>query len=279
MTVATELVAIARRIAARLHPPPVERVFVPTAEQGPDHHGSFCAVTLADGSTGLAYALLGDTPGRLQSLDLAALTGRDAITLADGLTGGDPGVRSMALAAVNALTRHLFDAARFTPDFATDSLGSLGITPSDRLGMIGFFPPLVRRARERAIPLTVLELKAELVQEVDGLSVTLDPARLAGCTKIVSTSTVLLNDSLEAVLSNARGCREFVLIGPSAGCAPDPLFARGVTGIGGAWVTDPGRLLGRMARGERWGDATRKYSLRRDGGCPDIEELLRRAPR
>jgi uncharacterized protein (DUF4213/DUF364 family) len=278
MTVASELVVIAQRIAAVVRPPPVERVVVPTG-RGPDQHGSFCAVTLADGSTGLAYVLLGDTPARLQSLDLEALSGRDAVTLAEGLGEGDPATRSVGLAAVNALTRHLFDAARFTPDFATDSIGSLGITADDRLGMIGFFPPLVKRARERGIPLTVLELRADLVQEVEGLSVTLDPARLAGCTKIVSTSTVLLNDSLEAVLSNARGCREFVLIGPSAGCVPDPLFARGVTGIGGAWVTDPGRLLGRLARGERWGDATRKFSLRRDGGCPDLEELLRRATR
>lgn len=279
MTVAAELVVIARRIAAALHPPRVERVVVPTAALGPDQHGSFCAVTLADGSTGLAYILLGDTRARLRSLDLEALSGGDAVTLAEGLTGGDPAVRSVALAAVNALTRHLFDAARFTPDFATDSIGSLGITSGDRLGMIGFFPPLVKRARERGIPLTIVELRADLVREEEGLSVTLDPARLADCTKIVSTSTVLLNDSLEALLWNARGAREFVLIGPSAGCVPDPLFARGVSGIGGAWVTDPQRLLDRAARGERWGDATRKFSLRRDGGCPDLAELLRSASR
>jgi len=279
MTVAAELVVIARRIAAVLCPPRVERVVVPTAELGPDQHGSFCAVALADGSTGLAYVLLEDTRARLRSIDPEALAGRDAATLAEGLTGGDPAIRSVALAAVNALTRHLFDAAGFAPDFATDSMGSLGLAPGDRLGMIGFFPPLVQRAREQGIPLTVVELRGDLVREVDGLTVTLDPSRLAGCTKVVSTSTVLLNGSLEELLRHVRGCRELVLIGPSAGCVPDPLFARGVTGIGGAWITDPERLMDRVARGERWGEATRKFSLRRDAGSPDLDELLRRAAR
>jgi hypothetical protein len=220
--------------------------------------------------------LLGDTRARLQALDPAALARRDAADLAQGLVAGDAGERSVALAAVNALSRHLLDRAAFTPDFATNSMGSLALGPGDRLGMVGFFPPLVRRAREQGVPLTVIELKSELVQESPGLTVTLDPARLAGCSEVVCTSTALLNDSLDALLAHARGCREFVLIGPSAGCVPDPLFARGVTALGGAWVTDPAAFMERAGRGEPWGDASRKFSLRREG-WPGVDELLRRA--
>ena len=221
--------------------------------------------------------LLGDTRGRLESLDVKALSGREAVAVAEGLTQDDPATRSVALAAVNALTRFLFDASGFEPDFAANSMGSLGLTPGARLGMVGFFPPLVRQARVRGIPLTVLELREELVQDADGVTVTLDPARLAGCNEVVCTSTVLLNDSLERVLEHARGGRELVLVGPSAGCIPDPLFARGVTGVGGPWVTDAERLLDCVARGERWGNASRKYSLRNDGAWPGLDELLRRA--
>jgi uncharacterized protein len=274
-----DLVATTRRIAAAIRPPPVARVLVPAADPGPAHHGSFCAVQLADGSTGVAYVLLGDARERLRDVDPGALAGRDAIALAEGFDGGDPAARSLALAAINAVSRHLYDRARFSPDLAKSSLGSLELVPGDRLGMVGFFPPLVRRARDQGIPLLVLELRSELVQEAPGLTVTLDPARLAECTKVVCTSTTLLNDSLDAVLARARGCREFVVIGPSASCVPDPLFARGVTGIGGAWVTDPSALLVRMGRGEPWGDATRKSSLRSDSGWPGLEELLRRAKR
>jgi uncharacterized protein len=272
-----ELVAIAHRITESLGPPPVRRVFVPPQDLGPDHHGSFCAVTLANGSTGLAYLLLADARQRLRAVDAARFAGSDALVLADRLEDGDAGARSLGLAALNALTRHLFDRAGFAPDFATDSMGSLALGPGDRLGMVGFFPPLVRRARDAGVSLTVIELKEELVQDTPGLTVTLDPSRLADCSKIVCTSTALLNESLDGLLAHARGCQEFVLVGPSAGCVPDPLFARGVTGLGGAWVTDPEALIRRAELGERWGDATRKFSLRRDATWPGLEELLRRA--
>ncbi len=274
MTVSSELVAAARRISDALGRPKIERVVVPAPERRPDQHGSFCAVQLTGGSIGLAYVLLGDTRARLQSRDVEGLAGQEAAAVAEGLTQDDPATRSIALAAMNALTRLLFDAAGFEPDFATNSLGSIRLSPGDRLGMIGFFPPLVRQARERGIPLTVLELREELVQDAEGLTVTLDPARLAGCNEIVSTSTVLLNDSLENVLEHARRCREFVLVGPSAGCVPDPVFARGVTGVGGQWVVDAERLLERVASGERWGDTSRKYSLRNDRTWPGLDELL-----
>ena len=274
---AQEIFDAARRISDALRPPAITRVLVPR-DAGPDHHGSFCAVQLADGSTGIAYILLGDTRDRLRATEPARFVGLDALEVGEGFTRSDPAARSLGLAALNALTRHLVDRAGFTPDLATNSLGSLALGPGDRLGMVGFFPPLVRRARDAGIPLTVLELKEELAQEGPGISVTLDPARLGDCTHIVSTSTVLLNDSLDALVSNARGCREFVLIGPSAGCPPDPLFTRGVTSVGGAWVSDPPTFLARVERGERWGDASRKFSVRREA-WPGAEELLRRCHR
>ena len=277
-TLTEELVAIAGRIARELDAPRVARVLVPAEGGRPDHHASFCAVQLADGSTGLAYVLVDGARRALQGVDAAALAGARAETLAEALTGPDAGGRSLALAAVNALGRHLLDRAGFTPDPAASSLGSLALGPGDRLGMVGFFPPLVRQARDAGVDLTVLELKEELVQRTPGLEVTLDPARLAGCAEVVCTSTTLLNGSLEALLAHARGCREFVLLGPSAGCPPDPLFARGVTATGGAWVVDADALFARAARGERWGDAARKFSLRR-AAWPGLEALLRKAAR
>lgn len=252
---------------------------MPVVEHRPDRHGGFCVVQLADGSAGISYVLLGDVQRRSPAAEPTVLAGRAALSIVEDLVARDPVSRSLALASVNAVTRHLLDRAGFRPDFATNSLGSLALGPDDRLGMVGFFPPLVRRAQERGIPLVVLELRSELVQDAPGLTVTLDPARLEACTKIVCTSTTLLNETLDELLAHARAAREFVLVGPSAGCVPDPLFSRGVTGVGGAWVTDPVALMDRAGRGEPWGDATRKFSLRNDGSWPGLEELLRRAAR
>jgi len=119
------------------------------------------------------------------------------------------------------------------------------------------------RVRELGLPLTVVELRAELVKEKAGLIVTLDPTRLADCNKIVSTSTVLPNDALEEILSCCRHADEVALIGPSASRFPDPLFARGVTAMGGYWVLDPMSFMLRAAALEPWGDAGKKSSVRR----------------
>jgi len=74
---------MARRISAVLRPPAVARALVPAAGPGPQHHGSFCAVQLADGSTGIAYTLLEDGLAQVQAArDDARLIGSDPARLA-----------------------------------------------------------------------------------------------------------------------------------------------------------------------------------------------------
>ena len=86
--------------------------------------------------------------------------------------------------------------------------------------MIGFFGPLVDQCHDNDVALTVLELDEALVRNAAGLEVTLNPGRLATCDKIVSTSTVLLNGTLDDVLAQASHAATFVIVGPSAGCVP-----------------------------------------------------------
>lgn len=274
MSISAELLAAARQIDDALGAPPVAGIHIPRYQENPERDAEFCAVRLADGAVGTAYVMLEDTLERIQER-----RGGDpvsALGLARGFVDGDAVDRALGLAAINALSQSLFRRAGFTPDVATNSLGSLDLGPGDHLGMIGLFRPLVERVRAQGIPLLVVELKAELVQEQPGFSVTLDAAQLARCNKIVSTSTVLLNDSLDRILDQARHAEQFVIIGPSAGCVPDPLFARGVTAVGGLLVTDTEAFMRRAAAAESWGDATRKYHIARDG-YPGLSRLIQAA--
>ena len=91
---------------------------------------------------------------------------------------------------------------------------------------------------ERGARLTVLELRADLAGAHPGFEVTLDPAALRTCDKVLMTSTVLLNDSLDAVLAQCRQARAVAMIGPGAGCLPEPLFARGITALGGTVLSN-----------------------------------------
>lgn len=268
------LVEAALRIDAALGPARVRRVVLPSpsAESGKD--GEFCAVQLDCGNVGLAFALLGNTLVKLRARKPA--TGDRVDDLICGYAEGDAAARTLGLAAINALTRRLFQRAGFMPDDSLDSFGSLGLKPGDRLGMIGHFTPLIPRAQALGIPVTVLELREELVREEPGLSVTLDAARLAACNKIISTSTLLLNDTFEATSAVWREAEAVAIIGPSAGCPPDALFAAGVSTVGTAWVSDAEAFFARLESGARWGEASRKVTLVRQQ-YPGLDALLERA--
>ncbi len=276
-TVATELVALIERLDKTLPLPTVHALHLPAASAAGTRDGEFCAIELDDGSLGLSFVLLGDTLATLRGSEAhAALAGTPAVELARRYADSSGAQRALGFAAVNALTRHLFDRAGFAPAAAAGSLGELGLQTGDHLGMIGLFPPLVPQVLASGARLTVLELRADLAGARDGWSVTLDAGDLAHCNKVLSTSTVLLNDTLDTILERCRHAERFALIGPGAGCLPDPLFARGVTLLGGSWIVDPAGFKAAIQAGNPWGGFALKFALGRED-YPGFDRLLARA--
>ena len=249
-----------------LHLPPQPAAEAARAES----RGEFCALELSDGTLGLAYVLLGDTCAALHAGPWrATLPGQDALALAERLPHSqDACERVLAWAALNALTRHFHDRAGYRPPTSRDSLGQLPIEPGERIGMVGLFGPLIERILAAGARLTVIELRADLVGQSEHLRVTLDPAELRGCGKILCTSTVLLNDSLEPLLPHCVDARWFAMIGPGAGCLPQPLFDRGVTALGGTWIDDGPSFVAALRRGEPWSRFARKVLWQRPDTAP-----------
>ncbi len=262
MTVADEIVRQIERIAQLSPLPAVKALHAPPPSSDGTREGEFCAVELEDGSLGLSFVLLGTTLGELRAGERSKWSGMPAAALAREFSGPTVEERTLGLAAVNAVTRWLFDRARFRPAAAGGSIGDLDLKAADHLGMIGLFPPLVPRVLATGARLTVLELRADLAGPRDGWQVTLDPALLAVCNKILSTSTVLLNDTLDDMLARCRHAERFALIGPGASCLPDALFARGVTSLGGVWIDDAEAFKRALARGEPSTPFTTKVVLK-----------------
>ena len=230
-----------------------------------------------DGSMSLSFLLLGDTLNALRRAEgPGAIEGMPALDLAKRYASHGGAQRVLGFAAVNAITRHLFDRAGFEPRAAGGSLGDLDLGLGDRLGMIGLFPPLVPQVLATGAALTVLELRADLAGARDGWHVTVDADELAGCNKILATSTVLLDDTLDEVLGRWRHAQRVALVGPGAACLPDPLFARGVTLLGGSWIIDGAAFRLALASGKPWGAFARKFVLGADG-YPGLDRLLERA--
>jgi len=280
MRFAEELFAALQQAFVGHAVPRVKALHLPPAPWTGTRDGEFGALELDSGALGLSYLLLDDALATLAETG-DTVHGADALELARWwVEGAAPGrdrsraARSaIGFAAVNALTRELFDRAGFVPPAATDSIGGLAPQPGERIGMVGFFPPLVKQVTACGAQLTVLELRADLAGPREGFAITLDPAELAGCTQVLCTSTVLLNHTLEGVLAACRSARHIALVGPGAGCLPDGLFARGVTLLGGTWVVDGAAFKQALATGAPWGGTTKKFALTRSN-YPGLQALL-----
>ncbi len=277
MSFAEEYIAQLERFAARSALPRVRALHLPPEYvPGAENKGEFCALELEDGSLGLAFVLLGDTLEQLRAgREGFGLAGADALALARRYAQADAVPRTLGFAAANALTRCFFDRAGYVPEASADSIGQLDPQPGERIGMIGLFTPIVERIVKAGAELVVVELKPGLAGERGGYRVTLDPGELASCGKVVSTTTLLLNDTLDAMLAHCRAARWFAMIGPSAGCLPDGLFARGVTLVGGSWVNDRDGFVAALSRGEPTTRHTRKFSIAA-ADYPGFEPLLAR---
>jgi uncharacterized protein (DUF4213/DUF364 family) len=276
LTITDEYVALADRIARRLGDPLIRGLYLPTPERAPAKDAGFCAIELEDGSVGFSYVNIGSVDPSLRGRpDADEFAGMEVASLARGYAGRDPAGKALGFAAINALSQQLFARANWMPPEADDSFGDIEPGSGEHIGMIGLFPPLIPQVRQSGARLTVLELKPELAGERGDYRVTLDPADLDTCEKVVSTCTVLLNDTLDAVLSACRNAHHFAIVGPTAGCLPDPLFSRGVDSVGGRRVADPDGFRDAFRQGKKWGAFTSKYVIARDS-YPGIDALLER---
>lgn len=276
MSFASDYLAQLERFAAHAPLPRIRALHLPPIRPDSAGKGEFCALELEDGSLGLSYVLLDDTLERLRGgADGFGLAGTDALAVARRYATGCGIEKTLGFAAANALTRCFYDRAGFRPDNSADSIGQLQPAAGERIGMIGLFMPLLGRILEAGAQLTVVELRPELAGERDGYRVTLDAEELADCSKVISTSTLLLNDTLDRMLACCRNAGWFAMIGPSAGCLPDALFARGVTFLGGSWINDRDAFVAALLSGESRGASASKYALSADN-YPGFEALLAR---
>jgi uncharacterized protein (DUF4213/DUF364 family) len=274
-TIAEQFVALAERIARRLGDPRVRALHLPPADEG-SKDAEFCALELEGEAFGFSFLRLAGLEAALRARQGEAVrAGASALTLARGYAGHDAVGRALGFAAINALSQLLFARAGWLPPPADDAFGEIAPRRGEHVGMIGLFRPLIPEIVATGARLTVLELRAELAGEHGDHRVTLDPAELASCDKVVSTCTVMLNDTLDAVLAACRSASHFAIVGPTAGCVPDPLFARGVASIGGRRVTDPAGFRDALCAGAKWGGFAAKYVIARSG-YPGAEALLDR---
>jgi uncharacterized protein len=279
VSIMTELRDMALGLASRVQIPKVAGiVFPPFFEGGQPRDCEFMALALESGAGGISYVLLPDSRAEVyRSLKPESFIGTRPEQYAEAFNGTDPLQNMLGLAAINAICQHVMRVSNCTPGAATDSLGLMNIEDGDRIGMVGFFPPLLKYMRSSKAELIIVEQNEQLVERYPNLHVTLDATALNGCNKVLCTSTTVLNDTLDDVLQQCTAAEHISVLGPTAGYFPDPLFARGVHVLGGRFVNDGMRLLQLISEREQWGAAAQKlcFQASKYEGIPGVKFTTR----
>jgi uncharacterized protein (DUF4213/DUF364 family) len=275
----TEMRDMALALAARFAIPKVAGiVFPPFFPGGQPKDCEFMAMALEGGAGGIGCVLIPDD----RAADYRALlpqrfVGSRPERYVEAFGMSDPIQNMLGLAAINAICQQVMRVTGNAPGSATDSLGLMQIRAGDRVGMVGFFPPLLKYLRDTDAELVIVEKNPQFIERYPKLPVTLDVKALNGCNKVLCTGTTVQNDTLEEVLLHCGAAEHISVLGPTAGYFPDPLFARGVHVLGGRLVNDGLLLLELIAQRKPWGMATRKlcFEACHYDGCPGESQRVR----
>jgi uncharacterized protein len=175
----------------------------------------YTAVTTSDGGIGIAYTYVQGGHGCSMGRDYRDFEGASAVELLACIQDPVPLHRSMGLALVNALNYH---EARALPDDSSDRswMDAFGIGRETRVAMVGFFRPLMKHFKDRGALVEVLDdsqgvgERGSFYKKLDGWAEVL-----------LLTSTSILNDSTEEVLSRLAPGVKVIMLGPSTPLVAD----------------------------------------------------------
>jgi uncharacterized protein len=222
----------------------------------------YTAVRIDSGSAGVAYTPREDLTHGCSVLHTAgSLTGRLAADLLSLLESGHPLERTIGLATANALVA----ARQLGADPEGDILRVLALRPTDRVGMVGCFEPLIAPLQAQVASLTIFERSGDRAAGVEPA----ERARelLPTCSVAIITSTTLITEGLDALLKTVAGCREVALLGPSTPLLPEVFAGTPVTWLSGIRIENPAKVLRVVSEG----GGTRNFS-------PYVQKLNLRLP-
>jgi uncharacterized protein (DUF4213/DUF364 family) len=203
----------------------------------------YTAVMLDDERVGLAYTFTRADFGGCSVFDRTRpLAGRRVEELLGFLTSDDPIEAGLGLAAANALANTAPEQGR-----AGDVLDALELSSSDRVGMIGFFGPLIPVLEKRVRSLEIFEEHERPGENLRAAAEAL--TRLRSCDVALITSTSIVNNTIDPLLEAASSCRETVLLGTSTPQVPDAFTDTPVTCLSGITVNDARGILQVVSEG------------------------------
>ena len=275
MSISSEYIKIIEETSNVINIPLIKDIIVPPYDSE-SKKANFSAIVLEDSTIGLIFINLNPAvKQKFKSEDFSELKKKNVVQLARSFNSKDLFEKSLGLGCINAISQFIFKRADFNLNFTSDSLGLLNIKHNDIVGMVGFFPPLVKLIEKIGSKLIIIEKKEDLVQETNLWTVTLEPNKLKKCNKVLITGTTVLNETIDDILQYCTNATQASIIGPTASFLPDPIFDRGINILGGAFVVDSDSLIRSIQQNIKWGRSVEKYVIYKDN-YPGYEDLFSR---
>ena len=267
MGIFEEFVDVITKICEIITIPYIKKIFIPKNRNfiNKNTKNKFGVVILEDLSIGIIYLNLLEviTKNKINLIYNKYLK-RDPCVVLKEIDSKDNFTKTIGFGIINAISQFVFKKSNYQFNFTNDVFGLINLKSKDHIGMVGFFPPLVKKIDEMGFNLTIIEKKKELVKKTDKWEVSLNPAKLEICNKILCTSTTVLNDSIDDILKYSSNAKKIAIIGPTAGFVPDPLFKRKIDIVGGTYISNPSLFLKLITQNKKWSPATKKYCIIKD---------------
>ena len=169
----------------------------------------YTAAVTDDGGIGLAYTFFENKKACMVLNKYIDYEGRPAAELLAKIKSDNTIERSMALALVNALNHHR--ALGFPEDLHNRILfDAFHIGAGTRVAMVGYFGPLIKMFEEKKATVEILDASRRLGDENTFYE------KLGGWAEVLFlTSTSILNNTTEAILSHVHPKVKTVMLGPS----------------------------------------------------------------
>jgi uncharacterized protein (DUF4213/DUF364 family) len=222
----------------------------------------FTGVKLSDGSGGICATLSRNVPEAVCCPSSSAqvntpgkLRGHKAGEFLEDLHARSPLRRVLAIAVLSALcasARRSASPPAYTIRRGVDALDAVAIPPDAHVVIVGAFVPVIKAMKRRGQSFRILEQDPATLKPDEMPFYTpaeSAPQEVPKADLLFVTGTTLINDTLEPILAAAKPTAKIVVVGPTASLAPEALFRRGVSLVGGVEVTDPDLLLDLLAEG------------------------------
>jgi uncharacterized protein (DUF4213/DUF364 family) len=223
----------------------------------------FSVVEMENGAIGISYNLFhrdAEVLERYRKWDMTDVVGKQAEELVSLFLSDDSLERTVGLAVLNALSQDFISKhpELYHVDATSNLFELMKVDTSSRVGMVGYFRPMMEKLLQQAGDVIVLEQSEVLLKESYPFTMTADPTKLRCCDKVLITATTVLNDSLPELMPHCSTASFVAIMGPTAGFLPDALFELGIHAVGYSRVEDPELFLHHFCNGIKWEGATRK---------------------